>query len=688
MSNSDSKKKLNSQYYQNMNKLSLEIKEEKNNEKKENNSNSENSFQILKKKRKRKDEDFSNEKYINNNIKLNAGSHEDLENNINIKINELNDYDNIEDKKELKNNIENNIDINKDDKDDEDDAKYSKNKIEILKNNLCQVNCDNGKNGNGFFCNIHFPNISNLLPVLIIDNYILDKNDTLIGKTINIKMSNNNSSSYTIFIDKERKIYLNDKKYNITIIEIKKNDGLNIKSFLEIDKSIYNNNLNEIYKNKQIYLAFNEFENYINYFFGKIQSINEHNIICLCIFEEDYSGGPIILENNKLIGIHKGYNPINNYNFGIFIKSIIEDFNKEQNNYESKKNINININMNELEVKEISKSNQKNNNNNFFNEEKIIFKYEINDKRIDSVFVYKNGDILIFLNTNSILFDGKTFKPILNLDFIGCLYCFSYLSEDEFISFKENYFQIYCYQNNRTSIKLKQEIICERITRINKLENDDLAILVFYEYSSILKIFRKEKKFVKYSDSNNYSLFMTINDYINDFIEFNPREIFEIRKKENTNELVMKILNSNNYALIRENTIKTIVNGKTSIFISSSIYKGNEFKVLALGFKKLYIFDTITLEVETFIKLGFEVNKMLCLNDDYFLFNYEIREDNIKKFIVKKIKINFLFNEIVDEITEQLNNYNVEYSSLFKLEKYINGGIITIINDSLLRIYK
>ena len=187
MSNSDSKKKLNSQYYQNMNKLSLEIKEEKNNDKKENNSNSENSFQILKKKRKRKDEDFSNEKYINNNIKLNAESHEDLENNINIKINELNDSDNIEDKKELKNNIENKIDINKDeedDEDDEDDVKYSKNKIEILKNNLCQVNCDNGKNGNGFFCNIHFPNISNLLPVLIIDNYILDKNDTLIGKTI------------------------------------------------------------------------------------------------------------------------------------------------------------------------------------------------------------------------------------------------------------------------------------------------------------------------------------------------------------------------------------------------------------------------------------------------------------------------------------------------------------------------
>ena len=243
------------------------------------------------------------------------------------------------------------------------------------------------------------------------------------------------------------------------------------------------------------------------------------------------------------------------------------------------------------EKKELKDENENKNKNEsvFFNEDKIIFRYESIKVRIDSVFVFSNGDILIFMYKNTTLFDGKTFSPKLKLDFIDSVYCFCYISEEEFITFKNNQFSIYIFENQRTSIKLCNEINCEFIIKIHKLSNDDLAIICIYNNNYILKIFRKINLDEYNNDSQKtsnyqYILYKTTNDPINELLEINTNTILTIRKE--IDKLIFSIYDiKNNYTKIKANKIKTSFNGKTKIYIVSPFYKTkNNKKIIAAGF--------------------------------------------------------------------------------------------------------
>ena len=666
-----------------------------NDKNKENNSISENSLEILKKKRKRKDEEFPFNNDINQSLKIpiSLAKNQNNENNssdTSEKIDEsdssvesgisLNKVNIFNEKSLIEKDNKNNMIIN----DIKKDENY-KEITEIVNKSICIINCDEGKIRNGFLCNIPTPldyqnNYPKFFPSLIINNFSLKKNDLLKEKIPNITIKINNLY-YSIPIDKSRKIYSYSNTYNITLIEIKQSDGIDNKLFLDIDNSFSNENIEKISINNKIYLVFNEIRDKIGYIQGKILSINNSNIIYSCILDKNYSTGIVLSHNYKLIGIHKGYNGINNQYFGIFIKSIIDEFFNGENNE---------INNSQKIINEIKDNSQSKDDNipYFFNEKNIIFKYEIYTDRIDSVFSFENGDILIFLQRNSILYDGKTFKPKIELNFIGSKYSFCYLSEEEFISFKENYFDIYRFENFRNSVLLKQRLLCDRIIRINKFSNDDLAILKFHKIGSIIKIFRKQKIINDNNISYNYAPYITFNYYINDFIELISKDIVTITKKEFENELFLKLINTENYYEKKSNRIKTVIGGKRKIYISSELYKTNNNKFVALDFNKLYIFDCYNLEVETIIKLGIDINKMIYLNDGYFLFTYEIKNGFESKYFIKKIKIDFTLNEIIDEKIEDIHDYPGVYKTLFKIEKYLNGGLITIINDSLLRIYK
>ena len=134
-----------------------------------------------------------------------------------------------------------------------------------IKKSVCEISCNSEKKGSGFLCKIPIPNSYNLLPVLITNNNILDENDILPGKKINILYDNKKIS---IFIDEERKTYTNKDKYNITIIEIKEYDGFNLdlEEFLDIDN--YNNKKIELFKNKNIYIIHYHSNKDVNFFFG------------------------------------------------------------------------------------------------------------------------------------------------------------------------------------------------------------------------------------------------------------------------------------------------------------------------------------------------------------------------------------------------------------------------------------
>ena len=137
-----------------------------------------------------------------------------------------------------------------------------------MENCICKINLKNDEIGIGFFCKIPFYN--NLLPVLITNNHILNKDDIDNNKIIKLMINNKVKK---IEIDNSRKRYTNsDQNIDITIIEIKPNkDGIN--DYLEID-DIYKNkeNIKLENKKKSIYILHYSNEE-LNVSYGLIKDI-------------------------------------------------------------------------------------------------------------------------------------------------------------------------------------------------------------------------------------------------------------------------------------------------------------------------------------------------------------------------------------------------------------------------------
>ena len=217
----------------------------------------------------------------------------------------------------------------------------SKKIIEQMEKNICKIKIGN-EQGTGFFCKIPFPDMNNMLSVLITNNHVIDK------KILNVK-------DYNIEIDikKEnniKKLNLNNrikytnKEYDITIIEIKKNE---INNYLELDDNIINdiinnNNYNKEYIDETIYIIQYP-ENKLSVSYGildKIQFDKNYNFNHKCSTRGGSSGSPILnINNNKIIGIHKEGNRNKNINKGLFLNFPIKDFIKSYTDDNLKKKI-------------------------------------------------------------------------------------------------------------------------------------------------------------------------------------------------------------------------------------------------------------------------------------------------------------------------------------------------------------
>ena len=207
--------------------------------------------------------------------------------------------------------------------------------LDQMKNCVCKIH--KGKiNGTGFFIRISYNN--KLYDLLITNNHVLNEQDIMINNSIIISL-NNEQILKEIKIDGKRKKYTNEK-YDITIIEIKKEDNIN--KFLSLDDKLLNNdinNYNNIYENESLYIL-----NYINgkdmfVSYGILNNIEDNKIIHKCNTDSGSSGSPIILlNNNKVIGVHYGGSKHNhNFNFGTLLKipllEYINIYNKEELNY-------------------------------------------------------------------------------------------------------------------------------------------------------------------------------------------------------------------------------------------------------------------------------------------------------------------------------------------------------------------
>ena len=229
-----------------------------------------------------------------------------------------------------------------------------------MKNCSCIIECNEKGNASGFFSLIPFPNKTRLLPVLMTNNHVLSKKDIIKGKKINIYMK---EKKFNILVNDSRRVYTN-KSYDITIIELHENDGLDINKFLEIDDSIYKDILDDSFKNRSIYLihhpkSIDDPEFAVGII--KYISLDSYNINHTFKSEKGSSGSPILdLKTNKIIGIHKGSADNKNYNVGTFIKKPIEEFYKECNNKIKSNEILSGNPKKEYEIKNMNDNNSQN----------------------------------------------------------------------------------------------------------------------------------------------------------------------------------------------------------------------------------------------------------------------------------------------------------------------------------------
>ena len=273
--------------------------------------------------------------------------------------------------------------------------------LDLVKKNICKINCKDGSHGTGFFCLIPM-GWGNFLTALMTNNHVLEENDIKPGKKINFTIDNDNKE-LSIIIDNTRKTYTNES-YDVTIIEIKEEEEIEEKSFFNLDNQIFKENAIEIFKNCQIFLLHYPKGEEAKISPGIIKNITEDEekktIQHLCSTSGGSSGCPIINKNNyQVIGIHKGTpKGAQNFNLGTLLKEPIEKF---------KEVIKMN---NNIYINNINNNNKGNNNkdNNYtkdkknkkkkkiiHNEEKLKFNKIINNnkKNIEENKELNNTDI-------------------------------------------------------------------------------------------------------------------------------------------------------------------------------------------------------------------------------------------------------------------------------------------------------
>ena len=145
--------------------------------------------------------------------------------------------------------------------------------IKQMKTKICKIYLKNGIKGTGFFCKISLLNQNNKLNVLITNNHIINE-EIIKGKEIIIKINNKSKR-----IELDNRIKYTNKEYDVTIIEIKKEDEINCEYF---ENEI--NNFNEENNKESIYILHYPGNENISVSYGIINVINQKKNMNFNIF--------------------------------------------------------------------------------------------------------------------------------------------------------------------------------------------------------------------------------------------------------------------------------------------------------------------------------------------------------------------------------------------------------------------
>ena len=261
-----------------------------------------------------------------------------------------------------------------------------------MKNSICRIINNDGKKGTGFFCRISYN--KKLKAFLITNNHILNEKEISNGKKVELTI-NDGKNPISFEIDDSR-IKFTNKDLDVTFIEIKQNkDKINDNNILDIDEEI-NSNLENLYKNKPIYILHYPKGNKVNVSYGLSNRMEGYDFFHWCNTEEGSSGSPIIsLESLKVIAIHRGaHNSMNlKINLGTFIKNAIESFNKEINKNNNILNREYINNINNKDNSQVNKE-EKNSINKKDKFDKINDNIKSKDKNIPNVMINSSNNII------------------------------------------------------------------------------------------------------------------------------------------------------------------------------------------------------------------------------------------------------------------------------------------------------
>ena len=236
--------------------------------------------------------------------------------------------------------------------------------IDQMKMNVCQIQSDETQ-GTGFFCKIPFPDMNNLLPVLITNNHIINE-ELLYEDDANILVyTENDKNTKTINLDNRLKY--TSKHFDITIIEIKDKDKIN--NYLELDDAILGDifdneiKLNDIYSGETVYLLLYP-EGILSVSYGVVREVYEDKkyiFTHMCSTKGGSAGSPVLnLTTNKVMGAHHSGIAKKNIAQGTLLNEPIKDFIKQKlkkaeftlKDFNKKYNLNIkDINVEKIDLR-------------------------------------------------------------------------------------------------------------------------------------------------------------------------------------------------------------------------------------------------------------------------------------------------------------------------------------------------
>ena len=237
--------------------------------------------------------------------------------------------------------------------------------IEQMKKNVCQIQSDESQ-GTGFFCRIPFPDMNNMLTVLITNNHIINEELLYEDDAEILIYTENDKNTKTINLNNRLK-YTNNH-YDITIIEIKEQDK--IFDYLELDDNILENllnnndtNLNDAFADETVYLLQYP-EGILSVSYGVVKNVNEDKkyiFTHMCSTKGGSAGSPVLnLNSNKVMGIHHSGISKKNIAQGTLLNEPLKDFIKHKlkkpeftlKDFNKKYNLNIkDINVDKIDLR-------------------------------------------------------------------------------------------------------------------------------------------------------------------------------------------------------------------------------------------------------------------------------------------------------------------------------------------------